>query len=463
MMFPAIRSALKELRSGLGSDFVSLDLKTGNPEFNTTNVDWYARNGYPQIHAALSGGLPAWSGESVSLRTALQHSVVWACNRIISETIGYLPANVMQSARGEKRHATELPMYNAMKNAPNDEMTAQSFSETVTSHCVLIGDGFAKIQRRSGTGVAMSLDMLLPEQVFTDREKNTPRKALVYVVKVPGETDRPYTVVPGKPQDIFHLRGLGWDGLRGHSVIEVGRQSIGTAIAAERNVGRFWANGGRLPYLLEVEDPFENDTEFQKFRTNWDSTYSDPHKAMILEGGKKYRAIGSTMAEAQANEFRAFTVPEICRWFSVSPHLVADLSRATFSNIEHLTLEFVKMTLSQWLVRWEQEFWRCVLTADEKAAGYYLHHNINALLRGDFKTRMEGHAIALQNGFENEDEVRALEDLNPLPNGAGKAHRIQMNMQTIPGTGEPTIVEQGIINRGLANANRPTAATAAGD
>jgi len=447
MMFPKIWAALKEFRSGLGSDLVSLNLKSGNAEFNTTNVDWYARNGYPQIYQALSGGAPSWSSEFVSRETALQHSAVWACNRIISETIGYLPASLMQVKNGEKRHATEHPMYLAMKDAPNDEITAQAFSETLTSHCLLEGGGFAKITRRSGTGVAINLDLLLPEQVLIDREKTTPRKALIYVVKIDGEPDKSYAIVPGKPQDIFHMRGLGWDGIRGYSVIQMGRQSIGTALAAERNVGRFYANGARLPYVLEMEGRFENDTEFQKFRTNWDATYSDSHKAMILEEGKKYKAIGSTMADAQASEFRQFTVSEIARWFSVSPDLIADLSRATFSNIEHLSLRFVKLTLLPWLSRWEQDFKRCVLTPGERAAGYYLHHNLDALLRGDFKTRMEGYSIALQNSFLNPDEVRDLEDRNPLPNGAGQSYHFQMNMQTTPGTGEPTIVEQGVLNR----------------
>jgi HK97 family phage portal protein len=116
----------------------------------------------------------------------------------------------------------------------------------------------------------------------------------------------------------------------------------------------------------------------------------------------------------------------------VSPHLVGDLSRATFSNIEQLALEFVKMTLARWLTRWEQDFWRCVLTPEEKAQGYFLRHNVNALLRGDFQTRMAGYASALQNGHLNVDEVRDLEDLNPLPDGAGEHYHIQLNMQSLP-------------------------------
>ncbi len=448
MRFPELRSLLK--RAFGDNAPISLNLKSEAIvfSFDTTNVGWYARNGYPQIYAMLSGGMSAWSGETVSLESALQNSIVNACNRIISESIGFLPASVMQTVGKEKRYATEKPMYLAMKNAPNAEMTAQEFKETITSHTVLVGGGFAKINRRSGTNVAIGLDLISPDSITPDREKNTPAKRLVYVLNRGTESEKTYTVVPGKPQDILHIRGLGWDGVRGYSVLQQGRQSIGTAIAAERNIGRFWANGGRVPYHLETDGKFKDDQDFQEFRAQWEATYSQPHKAPILENGIKLVTDGLSMTDAQANEFRQFMIPEICRWFSVSPHLVGDLSRATFSNIEHLALEFVKMTLSTWITRWEQAFWRCVLTPEEKAQGYYLKHNVNALLRGDFATRMQGYSIALQNGFENIDEVRELEDLNPLPNGAGETHRVQLNMQTVPGTGEPSIVEQGILARG---------------
>jgi HK97 family phage portal protein len=138
-----------------------------------------------------------------------------------------------------------------------------------------------------------------------------------------------------------------------------------------------------------------------------------------------------SMKDAQMLESRQFAIPEVCRWFSVSPHLVGDLSRATFGNIEHLALDFVKMTLTAWLERWEQEFWRCVLTPAEKEQGYILRHNIDELLRGDFQTRMSGYASALQNGHMNIDEVRAIERRNKLPNAAGTHYHVQMNMADV--------------------------------
>lgn len=449
MIFPELAKAIKRLFSD-SSEPITLGLEKkydSGISFDAVSAGWYLRNGFPQIYSILTGGMPAWSGEAVSVETALNHSVVWACNRIVSESIGFIPAVLMQRTATGKRIASEHPMYSAMVNAPSDEITAQGFTEMLTGHCLLQGGGFAKIIRRSGTGTAIELHSILPQQVFPDRDR---QKNLIYVIKETGQADKTYTVVRGKPHDILHLRGLGWDGVRGFSVISMGRQSIGTAIAADRNLARFWANGGRVPYLLEMARTFKDDTDFEKFRDDWEKVYAEPWRAPILENGTTYKQIGTNMKEAQGIENRQYTVSEICRWFSVSPHLVQDLSHATFANIEQLALDFVKMTLSTWISRWEGDFWRCVLTPDEKAAGYYLRHNVRELLRGDFKTRMEGYASALQNGHMNVDEVRDEEDRDPLPNGAGKTFHYQLNMQTTPGTGQPGVVEQGILNRGAA-------------
>jgi len=434
-MFPAIRAAVKELFHGMTAPAVTtLGLEQKyygvGVSFDAITAGWYLRNGYPNIYALLSGGLPAWSGEPVSLETALNHSVVWACNRIVSESVGFIPCLMLQQKGIAKQPAEKHPMYAALKNAPNDEITAQGFTEMLTSHCLLQGNAFAKITRRSGTGTAISLDAILPQQVLMDREI-TGQKRLVYVIKSPGESDKTYTVTRGKPHDILHIRGLGWDGIRGYSVITMGRQSIGSAIATERNVARFWAQGGRVPYILNMEKDFKSDQDFQKFRADWEKVYGEPHKAPMLPPGIKYQQVGLNMVDSQLLDTRLFTIHEICRWFLVSPHLVGDLSRATFSNIEQLALEFVKMTLATWLGRWEQELWRCVLTDEEKSQGYFFRHNVNALLRGDFATRMAGYATMLQNGVASVNEVRDLEDWNPIE--GGDDHHIQLNMQTLPG------------------------------
>jgi HK97 family phage portal protein len=159
----------------------------------------------------------------------------------------------------------------------------------------------------------------------------------------------------------------------------------------------------------------------------------------MVQPGMELKELGMSMRDAQMLESRQFSIAEICRWFSISPHLVGDLSRATFSNIEHLFLEFLQMTLNTWINRWEQEFWRCVLTDEEKGQGYQLRFKVDELLRGDFTTRMEGYASALQNGHMSIDEVRSLEGRNRLPNGTGSNYHVQLNMQQVDKIGEEPV------------------------
>jgi HK97 family phage portal protein len=434
MIFPELRERFKELLPDSGSP-ISLNLKSDNPDFNPENIAWYLKNGYQKIYSLLSSGGPTWSGESVNRQTALQHSAVFACNRLISESLGFMPAILMRDVGNEKKVASNHPMYRAMKMAPHAEISAQAFREIGTSQCLLEGNSYSQIIRRSGSGEAIELRQLDPECVYPDREK-TGTKRLVYVVKESGASDKVFPIQSGKPQDILHLRGLGWDGLRGYSVITMGRHSIGTAIASERNVARFWGAGGRVPFHVEMPGKFAKKEDYERFRDDLEGIMQEPHKIPIFDNGMQYKQDGLNMQDAQALESRQFTVSEICRWFNVSPHLAQDHSRSTFNNIEQLALDFVKFTLSPWMVRWEQDFWRCVLTPEEQAQGYFLKFNANAFLRGDFKTRMDGFASALQNGHMNVDEVRELEDRNHLPNGIGRHYHIQTNMGTMAKDGQ---------------------------
>jgi HK97 family phage portal protein len=441
-MFPAIRSAVKEFREGFGSDPIRLGLET---KAGGQGVDWYARNGFQEAYARHLDGGPTWSGQPVTVDTAQNHSVVWACERIISESMAFMPLAMMQETEKGKFPAVDHPAYSALKNAPNDEMTSMGFRETLTGHCVLGGNCYGQIMRRSGTEVAVEFYPLLPTQVTPDRDA---ANRLVYVVKDGNVASKTYTVERGKPHDILHVRGLGNDGIRGYSVINVARQSIGTAQSAEKYAAKFFAAGGRTPWVMEMAQSFKTKQDGDKFTedfTKWLAEQNNWHKGLILEPGMTYKNMGMSPQESQFLDSRLFEIPEICRWFLISPYMVGELSHATFSNIEHLALQFVKMTLTAWMTRWEQELWRCVLTPEEKRRGYYFRHNVNGLLRGDFVTRMAGYASALQNAHLNIDEVRDLEDRNPLPNGAGKAYHLQLAQQTVPGTGEPTAAEVSML------------------
>lgn len=436
-VFRGARNALKEANPTEFSILHADEVKgIADISFDTVSAAWYRNNGYNRIAQLLMGGMPAASGEIVSLQTAMNHSVFWACNRLISETQGATPL-VMQQQKGDAvQVAADHPMYVKLLHAPNDEMSAMSFQETRTSHCATQGNAFAQIIRRSGTGTALELHALDPEQVSLHREK-TGQKRLVYTVKTGPETEKDYTLQAGKPHDILHIRGLGWDGLTGYSVIGMARQSIGTAQAIERNVGRFYANGGRVPYVITTAKKFGKDQNADQFRQDWDRMYSEPHRVPILDQDLKYQQIGLSALDQQMLESRLFDIHEICRWFLMSPHLVGDLSRATFSNIEQLALEFVKVTMGPWFNRWEKDLWRCVLTPDEKSQGYQFKHDITDLTSGALLDRMNAYSIGLQNGVYSQNNVLKYLGMNPFK--GGDAHHIQLNMQTLQkdGTTQP--------------------------
>jgi len=406
-----------------------------------TGAEWLARNGFYRLAERWGYGARSYSGESVTNQGALTHSVVWACVRIISESVAFLPLSLMRDKDGEKNPAKEHPTYLALHNAPNAEMTTMTMRETMTAHMVMGGMCYAQIMRRSGTGEAMEFWPLAPEQVTPDREKKG-SKRLIYVVKEGNSPDKTYTVERGKAQDLLVIPGLGYDGIRGYSVVSMASNSIGNAQAVEKYAGRFFAAGGRQSGFIEMAQKFKTTEDMKKFREDLNKFVQNPetsHQWPVFEPGQKFIPGGFSPEQSQFLETRQWTPAEICRWFLISPHMVGDLTHATFSNIEHLALEFVKKTLTAWIKRWEENLWRCVLTPEEKEQGYYFWHNVNGLLRGDFQTRMAGYSTALQNGFMNQNEVRDLEDMNGFE--GGDDYHIQLNLQTLPG-GTPTTGEQ---------------------
>jgi HK97 family phage portal protein len=429
-MFPEITSAVKGFltrSSGPTIQTLGLEEKGMSSFFDQAQAEWYARNGYPRTAASWGSGAASWSGESVNINTALNHSVIWGCVQLISGIYALLPSAMYRDTSKGHVFERQHPMDRAMRMSPNVEMTASTFKQTLTAHYLMGGGGFAKINRRSGTGVAIGMDPLLPIQVYVAREKNTVARRLVYEVKVDNSPTKTYTVVAGKPQDIFHVKGLSPDGLRGYFVTELARHSIGNALATERNVGRFWALGGRVPYNLKLVQEMKGPDK-EKFRADWEETYSNPHRTPIIPPWIEYQKTGLSATDMQMGESRLFAAPDLCRWFGVSPHLIGDLSKATFSNVENLAIQFVNFTLQPHINRWEQEMWRCILTDDEKNQGLYWKHDIKALTKGDFKTRMDGYATALNNAIQTSNEVRAELGYNPLPGGDDL--RFPMNMQT---------------------------------
>lgn len=396
------------------------------------------------IHPAISEALgvswaPTYTGKSVTEATALNCSVVWACVRLISETVASLPLHILQQTPTGKAVADSHPLDWVLYREMNPEMSALRARQTMGSHLLTYGNCYAKKVKRGGTGQTIGLWPWSPADTWPARDRETGE--LIYVHRENAKE------VKYPASEVFHIAGLGFDGIKGYSVITMGKQSIALAQVQEEYVSKFFAQGGRKPYYLAHPGKFRSDQEYEAFRDKWEKAYGNTEtffRAPILEGGIELKELGMSLEDAQFLASRQFSVPEMCRWFRVQPHLVGDLTRATFSNIEHQSLEFVTQTLSYWVALWESEINRQLLTEGEKGK-YFAKHNLSALLRGDFKSRMDGYSVGLQNGFMSPDDVRDLEDWNPLPNGAGQAYHIQLNMQTLPGTGEPTTAEMAAI------------------
>ena len=238
-----------------------------------------------------------------------------------------------------------------------------------------------------------------------------------------------------QPSDVLHIPGLGFDGLVGYSPIAMAKNAIGMAIACEEYGAKFFANGAAPGGVLEhpgtIKDP-------QRVRESWQFTFGgsgNANKIAVLEEGMKYTPIGISPEQAQFLETRKFQINEIARIFRVPPHMVGDLEKSSFSNIEQQSLEFVKYTLDPWVIRWEQSIQRSLLSADEKSK-YFVKFNLEGLLRGDYQSRMNGYAIGRQNGWMSANDIRELENLDRIPaEDGGDLYLINGNMLPLKNAG----------------------------
>lgn len=359
------------------------------------------------------------AGKNVSALSAMQMSAVYACVRVIAETVASLPLNVFEMTDKGSQKAYEHPLYRLLHDEPNHEMTSFVWRETMLTHLLLYGNSYSQIIRSGRNGI-LELYPLLPEQMTVDRASN-------------GELTYEYTTSSGqnvklRPEDVLHIPGLGFDGIMGYSPIAMEKNAVGLGIAAEEYGAKFFANGARpggvLTHPHTVKDP-------KKLRESWNSAYggsSNSGRIAVLEEGMEYKPIAVPNSEAQFLETRKFQVEEICRIYRVPPHMIGDLSHATFSNIEHQSISFAVHTIRPWLTRIEQAFNRALIPEAEKSR-YYVQFNLDGLMRGDYKSRMEGYAIARQNGWMSSNDIRELENMNPIPDEeGGNAYLVNGNM-----------------------------------
>lgn len=403
------------------------------------------RNAVSDADTFYFGGTP--SGEFVTPKSSLQLSTVYACVRVISESIAMLPLNLMvRTELGTEKSDSRLNYL--VSSEPNAEMTSFIWRETMLTHMLLWGNSYSLIIRDQ-RGAIESLYPLLPDDghMVVDRDEYG---KLYYQYSTSNKTEilRPY--------EVLHIPALGFDGIMGYSPIALQRNAMGLYQAAEKYGSSFFRNsampGGVLEHPGVVKD-------LARLREMWQSSYGGENrgKTAILEEGMKFQAITVPNTDAQFLETRKFQVNEICRIFRVPPHMVCDLEHATFSNIEHQSIDFAVHTITPWVVRIEQALNRALISEREKGKQFF-KFRINALTRGSYKERMDGYAVARQNGWMSANDIRDLEDMNRVPDSeGGNAYLVNGNMIPI------TTAMQNAAGESAANAAQATTQQEEGD
>lgn len=374
------------------------------------------------------------AGKRVNEFTAMQTTAVYACVRILAESIAGLPLHVY-AYRGEGRERVPgHPLFTILHDAPNPEMTSFVFRETLMVHLLLWGNAYAQILRDRAGRVA-GLYPLLPNHMSVNRDEDG---RLYYTYQRVTDENPNFkrggeVILPA--EDVLHIPGLGFDGLIGYSPIAMARNAVGMTLACEEYGASFFANGARPGGVLQhpgvLKDP-------AKLRESWQAVYggaANTGKVAVLEEGMTYQQIGIPPEEAQFLETRKFQVDEIARLYRIPPHMVGDLDKSSFSNIEQQSLEFVKYTLNPWVVRWEQALQKSLLLPEERKR-YFIRFNVDGLLRGDYQSRMQGYAVGRQNGWLSANDIREMEDMNPIPaEEGGDTYLINGNMTKLRDAG----------------------------
>lgn len=360
----------------------------------------------------LLGGPKSKAGTQVSINTALQVMAVYACVKVISETFASLPLPVYERLERGKKKALNHPLYSVLHDIANPEMTSFEFRQTMMINMLLTKGGFAEIVR-NGAGQIAELWPIPSNRVTVQRDSKT--KELLYFIN--GADGNGYIL---KSNQVWNLKGLSFDGLNSIEPVNLAREAFGLSMAAEEFGERFFSQGTNAGGIAEYPGAL-SDEAFKRYKESFYEAYSgltNSNRIVFLEEGLKFHKIDTPPDSSQFIETRKFQVIEVARFFNVQPHMIMDLERATFTNIEQQFIGFVVYTMRPWFVKTEQGIYKDLLSpADRKK--YFAKFTVDGLLRGDFKTRMEGFALGRQNGWLSANDVREMEDMNPIPEDQG--------------------------------------------
>ena len=386
----------------------------------------------PMIDNSLGCFYPEHNGVQVNQWSALQSSAVYACIRILSETLAQLPLNIRERTESGSELARNHPMQRVLHDSPNPWMTSFTWRNTIQSHCVGWGNGYSYIIRNQA-GQPRALLPLMPDRTYPQLVDNR----LTYWSQINNE------LVEAAPQDILHIPALSFDGLAGISPIAVQREAISLDLSAKRFGNQLFSNGSMLSGVLthpgrlrRKADKPDDDSPVEKLRRQWRNLYGGLENAgsvAVLEEGMNFQSIGVPPVDSQFIESRKFQIADICRIFNVPNYLVMDLDRATFNNISEISISFLRYTMTPWIVRWEEELNRKLFPGTDR---YYAKFNMTGLLRGTLTERADYYKTAIEYGWLSRNEVRELEDLNRVD---GLDEYLQpLNMGSGQGADEPS-------------------------
>jgi HK97 family phage portal protein len=363
------------------------------------------------------------SGQYVTTDRALRYAVVWACVRVLCESIAQLPWGVFRKMPAGRVRADLHPADWLLSTSPNEEMGSAVWRELMVKDAVTQGNGYSEIARDAAfrpTGLyPIRPDIVEPQRLASGE--------LYFFVRQPQGDP-----IPVPAADMFHLRGMG-DDLKGYSVIQYGADAIGLGIAEGATQGTFIRNDARPLGLLTPVGPVRPESK-QEIEAKWKEMTGGANKfrTVVLPQEMKYTSLGIPNTDAQMLESRKFSVLDVCRLFRVPPHKVAELQFATFSNIVHQSMEFIQDSLGPWIVKMEQEADRKLTGRDRKL---YTKINVNALLRGDFETRTRSYQILFDRGVFSVNDILELEDRNTIGPDGDKRF-VPLNMQLLEKAGE---------------------------
>lgn len=402
-----------------------------------TNTDKETRSVFGQT--VLNGIFGNASGQGVSKEQAIRISTVWSCARVLSETIASLPICLYSKDEDNKKIKLKSdPLNNLVGEQPSPLYTSFMFFERALVDLSFDGNFCAYIERNAG-GLPIGLH---PIQ-FDDVEVYvTPDGRGVYY-EVIQNPDTPYPIT-GKVQSInmIHVKGMSFDGVVGKSPIEAAAETLGISISLDKHAGSWFKNGSQLGGILKHPGTLKPETA-KRLKESWNSNYSgtlNAGKTAILEEGMDWTARTVPNNQAQFIESREYQVSDICRIFRVPNHLVNDLSRATYSNIEAQQIDFVVHTITPWIKRIESEL-NAKLIPSKKRGTEYFKFNLTAILRGDSKSRADYYRTLVNIGVMSPDEVRSFEDMNPMGEESEKVY-MQSNMMPLDRLGEDTSREK---------------------